>query len=195
MIYATSDLHGYPLSKFQALLDKAGFGDDDFLFILGDVIDRNGDGGIAALEWIMEQPNIQLLLGNHEAMLLKCSFLFDEITDAALDNLQPEQMSALLRWMSNGAEPTMDALARLNPGREDAGDGQDVEICLIDADGAPEAPEAQEDAAVYGGQQGITDGRQGENCPQQIDQQGTEGGGQQGGEQHLPAQQPPSQQK
>lgn len=120
MIYATSDLHGYPLSKFQALLDKAGFGDDDFLFILGDVIDRNGDGGIAALEWIMEQPNIQLLLGNHEAMLLKCSFLFDEITDAALDNLQPEQMSALLRWMSNGAEPTMDALARLNRRRPGA---------------------------------------------------------------------------
>ena len=120
MIYATSDLHGYPLPRFQALLDKAGFCGNDFLFILGDVIDRNGDGGIAVLEWIMEQSNIQLLLGNHEAMLLNCSFLFDEITDAALDSLKPAQMNALLRWMSNGAEPTIDALAKLNRRRPGA---------------------------------------------------------------------------
>ena len=32
MIYATSDLHGYPLSDFQRLLDKAHFSDSDFLF-------------------------------------------------------------------------------------------------------------------------------------------------------------------
>ena len=40
-------LHGYPLEKFKMLLNKAGFCDDDELFILGDVIDRNGDGGEA----------------------------------------------------------------------------------------------------------------------------------------------------
>ncbi|MBQ8110772.1 MAG: UvrD-helicase domain-containing protein [Clostridia bacterium] len=55
------------------------------------------------------------------------------------------------RVMTGGdSEIVYDALARLNPGREDAGDGQDVEICLIDADGAPEAPEAPEDAAGDG---------------------------------------------
>lgn len=120
MIYATSDLHGYSLSRFRALLDKAGFGEDDFLFILGDVIDRNGDGGIELLEWIMEQPNIQLLLGNHESMLLKCDFLFNEITDIALENLSMEQLNALLQWMSNGADPTMAALAKLNRRRPGA---------------------------------------------------------------------------
>lgn len=44
MTYVISDLHGYPLEKFKMLLDKAGFCDDDELFILGDVVDRNGDG-------------------------------------------------------------------------------------------------------------------------------------------------------
>jgi len=87
MIYATSDLHGYPLPEFQRLLDKARFSDGDFLFVLGDVVDRNGDGGIAMLEWMMLQPNVQLVLGNHEAMLLSCGFLFQEITDDLVSRL------------------------------------------------------------------------------------------------------------
>lgn len=69
MIYVISDLHGYPLEKLKKLLNKADFSDNDFLYILGDVIDRNGDGGVEMLCWLMEQSNIQLLLGNHEAML------------------------------------------------------------------------------------------------------------------------------
>ena len=44
--YTISDLHGYPVDKFKALLDKANFSDTDTLYILGDVIDRNGDGVI-----------------------------------------------------------------------------------------------------------------------------------------------------
>ena len=59
MIYATSDLHGFPLEGFQNLLDHAGFSDNDYLFVLGDVIDRNGDGGIGLLQWMMLQPNVE----------------------------------------------------------------------------------------------------------------------------------------
>ena len=70
MIYVTSDLHGYPLDRFLALLEKAGFDGKDELYILGDVIDRNGDGGIRMLQWIMSMPNVHMLMGNHEAMLL-----------------------------------------------------------------------------------------------------------------------------
>ena len=52
MIYATSDLHGYPLDKFLALLKKANFSDKDYLFILGDVIDR-GEHGVEILRWLL----------------------------------------------------------------------------------------------------------------------------------------------
>ena len=69
MIYVTSDLHGYPLEKFRSMLDSVGFSQKDFLYILGDVIDRGADG-ISLLRWIMLQPNVELLLGNHEAMML-----------------------------------------------------------------------------------------------------------------------------
>ena len=118
MIYATSDLHGYPLDRFFRLLSRAGFGDADTLFVLGDVIDRNGDGGIAMLRWMMGQDNVKLLLGNHEAMLLDCAFLFD---DAALvsDGLSPSRFEALYNWMRNGAQPTLDSLRALQ--NEDGG--------------------------------------------------------------------------
>lgn len=119
MVYAVSDLHGYPLEDFLRLLDKAGFGPEDELYVLGDVIDRNGDGGVGLLRWMMRQPNVELLLGNHEAMLLGCAFLFDEVTEEAAQALRPEQMGLLHSWMSNGAEPTLRSLRALH--REDPG--------------------------------------------------------------------------
>lgn len=115
MIYVTSDLHGYPLSKFKALLEKAGFGDDDFLLVLGDVIDRNSDGGVEVLRYLVaEIPNAQLILGNHEAMLLSVSdFLFDEVTDESLAKLDVEKLKLLNAWYANGAAPTVQGLKKL----------------------------------------------------------------------------------
>lgn len=113
MIYVISDLHGYPLEKFQALLQKAKFSESDFLYILGDVVDRNGDGGVEMLGWLTEQPNIQLLLGNHEAMLLACSFVFEEITEQSVKALTAEKFQVLNTYMQNGGAVTLQALRAL----------------------------------------------------------------------------------
>lgn len=53
MTYVISDLHGYSIEKLKILLEKAGFCENDFLYILGDVIDRNGDGGVGILRWVV----------------------------------------------------------------------------------------------------------------------------------------------
>lgn len=116
MVYVTSDLHGYPLEKFTALLEKAGFSQNDFLYVLGDVIDRGADG-IKLLRRLMAQPNAQLILGNHEAMMLGCSFLFDEITEESIANLTDEKLASYSNWIANGGEPTLKALRKLS--RED----------------------------------------------------------------------------
>lgn len=112
MIYAISDLHGYPLEGFLSLLSKAGFCDDDFLFILGDVIDR-GEDGIRILEYLLDKPNIQLILGNHEAMMLSCSFVTDVITEDFLKRLDETKLCLLQNWIGNGATPTIKALGKL----------------------------------------------------------------------------------
>lgn len=113
MIYVVSDLHGYPHEKFLALLDKAGFSKDDFLYILGDVVDRNGDGGVETLNWLMYQTNVQLILGNHEAMLLACSFVFDEITEDSIESLTAEKIDMLTRYQLDGGDITLKAMQKL----------------------------------------------------------------------------------
>ncbi|MBR0341582.1 MAG: metallophosphoesterase [Oscillospiraceae bacterium] len=120
MIYCTSDIHGFPIESFFRLLEKGDFGDQDTLYILGDVIDRNSDGGVAMLRWMMNQPNVEFILGNHEAMLLSCSFLFEEITDESIDHLNFQQMQLLLQWMQNGSQPTMTSLRELKKKDPDA---------------------------------------------------------------------------
>ena len=119
MIYVISDLHGYPLEKLNRLLHKAEFGEHDFLYKLGDVIARNGDGGVAILEWLLTQPNVQLILGNHEAMLLACEFLFDEITDESVADLDSRKIEILSNYQLNGGDVTLRSLAKLNKASPD----------------------------------------------------------------------------
>lgn len=114
MTYVISDLHGYPLEKLKMLLAKANFGEDDFLYILGDVVDRNNDGGVEILEWLLSQYNVQLILGNHEAMLLSCEFLFDEITDESVAAFDTEKIEILSNYQLNGGDVTLKALSKLN---------------------------------------------------------------------------------
>ena len=110
MVYVTSDLHGYSLENFKDFLDKVGFCDSDFLYILGDVIDRGADG-VKILKWLMSKPNAQLILGNHEAMMLACEFLFEEINDESIANLTGTKLNTYLTWVSNSGQPTLNALS------------------------------------------------------------------------------------
>ena len=113
MIYVTSDLHGYPLEKFLELLDKAGFSDDDTCYVLGDVIDR-GTEGIKTLLWMMDQPNFEFVLGNHEAMMLACDFICDEITDESIARLTGDKLETYTNWISNGGQQTLNELYALS---------------------------------------------------------------------------------
>lgn len=114
MIYVISDLHGYPFEKFQELLKKAEFTDEDYLFVLGDVIDRGMDG-IKYLKWLMLQSNVELVLGNHEAMMLSCDFLFDEVSDEYVSRLTNTKLELLETWKDNGARWTLEGLYIMRP--------------------------------------------------------------------------------
>lgn len=112
MIYVSSDWHGCSLAEIQQLLDRAGFCESDFLFICGDVIDR-GPNGAELLLWLTGMPNVQLILGNHEALMLACAFIFEEVTDESIDRLTAEQLMLVESWIENGGSTTMSGLRRL----------------------------------------------------------------------------------
>ena len=112
MIYVTADLHGIHPKEFENLLANAHFSEDDYLFILGDVIDR-GEFGAEFLLWLTQQPNMELILGNHEAHLLSCAFLFADVNDESLDALTVENMELIHNWMVNGGSTTINGFRKL----------------------------------------------------------------------------------
>ena len=69
MIYCVSDIHGEIL-RWKSMLELIRFSDDDTLYVLGDVIDRN-PFGIKILQDIMSRPNVHMIVGNHEDMMLQ----------------------------------------------------------------------------------------------------------------------------
>ena len=67
--YVVSDLHGQ-FHLFAKLLKEINFNENDFMYILGDAIDRGPDG-ILLLQAIKDAPNMDLLIGNHEFLMLQ----------------------------------------------------------------------------------------------------------------------------
>lgn len=67
-VYTVSDLHGQ-YDAFVEGLEKIDFGGSDELYVIGDAIDRGPDS-IRILEHIKEHKNMDLLIGNHEFMML-----------------------------------------------------------------------------------------------------------------------------
>jgi serine/threonine protein phosphatase 1 len=66
--YVVADIHGQ-LNTFLAGLKAVEFSPEDYLYVLGDAIDRGPDG-IKVLQKIMTEPNMDLIIGNHEFMMI-----------------------------------------------------------------------------------------------------------------------------
>ncbi len=116
MIYVTSDIHGR-MDCLQKLLRHVHFYDNEenWLYILGDVIDRNESGGVDILKWLLLQPNVQLLLGNHEQMLLSNRWVFQEVNDKNIEAIGAENIGLLGLWEANGGECTIKAFSKEAP--------------------------------------------------------------------------------
>lgn len=91
MHYVMSDIHGQ-YDYFLDILKKINFSDEDILYVNGDVIDR-GDQSIKLLQYILSKPNIVLLIGNHEHLMLQALLEKDD--------------DAMYIWSSNGNEKTL----------------------------------------------------------------------------------------
>ena len=99
MTYVISDIHGN-LEAFLKMLQKIEFKDTDTLYVLGDAVDRGPDS-IKCLQYIMNQPNMHMLLGNHEYMML--------------DVLSSPELKFFRRsWYHNGGEITEDQFNKLS---------------------------------------------------------------------------------
>ena len=108
MVYVLSDIHGNE-RRFNSILEQINLQPTDTLYVLGDVIDRHPDG-IWILRKIMKMPNVKMLLGNHEYMMLNALGCPYDATEYSNEFIQRK---ALRLWYSNGGKVTHDSLKHL----------------------------------------------------------------------------------
>lgn len=107
--YVMSDIHGNA-ERFNSIINQIELKPEDSLYVLGDVIDRYPDG-IRILRLLMSLPNVKLLLGNHEYMMLEA---LDYHADSPPDPWDPWGKSKYIRvWYANGGEVTHEYLKHL----------------------------------------------------------------------------------
>lgn len=107
MIYVLSDIHGNQ-QRFDSIMKQIKLQEDDTLYILGDVVDRYPDG-IKILRKIMKMPNVKMLLGNHEHMMMKA---IGHCADAASEKVNTNWQYRRI-WYGNGGRVTHEQLKHI----------------------------------------------------------------------------------
>ncbi len=102
--YVVSDLHGY-YDVYKEGLKKIDFSDKDILYVIGDAIDRGNDG-IQILQEIMHRDNMDILIGNHEFMMLNAV--------NPEGNPKCDGSDAYLWLEANGGDKTFDKYRKLS---------------------------------------------------------------------------------
>ncbi len=113
--YVMSDIHGLQ-GRFTAMLDRIHLQEEDTLFILGDVIDRGSDG-IALLKQILHHPQMILLMGNHEFMMLE---YYEALAKLRYGRDLFHSMECIYRWDRNHNDATKRDFAKLPRGEQRA---------------------------------------------------------------------------
>jgi len=116
MTYVTSDLHGN-YHKFLELLKQISFGDEDTLYILGDLVDY-GDEPMELLTDLSMRLNVYAIAGEHDFLAARMLSGFDRMlkNDASPD---PEYIEEMTQWVKDGGQPTLDGFRSMDKdGRE-----------------------------------------------------------------------------
>ena len=119
-IYILSDIHGH-YETFRKMLEKIRFSDNDFMYVLGDVIDRGPDG-IQLIQDIMRRKNMELFLGNHELMMLNAiEYIRKRDKGIARNEHNDLKLDPYELWVhaANGGEATHRAFYKLNRKKQD----------------------------------------------------------------------------
>ena len=116
MNYVISDIHGCydELIELVKLIDLR---DEDTLYIIGDTVDR-GPKPIEVLSWMMMQPNVIPIMGNHEYMMMRVLLpgLKEVDSNEAIDKtITLDYLTDVNLWFlsDNGGKITSDSFRKL----------------------------------------------------------------------------------
>ena len=112
-VYVMSDLHGN-YEGFMSILEQIKFSEEDELYVDGDIVDR-GKGGIKILQYMMMQPNIYSIIGNHEYALMQVlDFVTQEITEDSISKIDEKTLQNIIEYQNIGGQVTLDEFHKLS---------------------------------------------------------------------------------
>ena len=115
MVYVVSDLHGC-YDKYMKLLERLNMTSDDALYLLGDIVDRGGEGMKIVLD-LIDRKNVFSCRGNHDhcAQILLRNFAFPN-DGHFVDGLE----EAFRLWLSDGGSTTYEEFLSLDESKQHA---------------------------------------------------------------------------
>ena len=106
-IYVCSDIHSH-LDVLKRALKTLN--ENDKLYIIGDVIDKGPDG-IDVLRFVMNHPQCELLIGNHDLMML--SYLAASYNQDVVNEFYLKSLEEIWLWL-NGGIKTFESFNKLS---------------------------------------------------------------------------------
>lgn len=112
MTYVISDLHG-DLAGFKSVLRQVNFGDNDILYVVGDIVDY-GEDSMDLLCEISMMPNVYAVAGDHDVLALRMLSAYDKmLTDGGTPD--PAFVAEMQSWVKDkGGAPTLEGFRRLD---------------------------------------------------------------------------------
>ena len=111
MTFVMSDLHG-DLARYEQMLKKIHFGDNDILYVLGDTVDH-GEDSVALLTEMSMSPNVYPIAGEHDLTALRMLNGFvSMLRDGATPD--PAYVSEMTAWAKEGGNVTLEGFRELD---------------------------------------------------------------------------------
>ena len=111
MTYVMSDIHGN-YQKFLSVLDQISFGENDILYIVGDLLDY-GDEAMELIADLSVRLNIYCVAGEHDYLAARMLSGFDKMLKSGATP-DPEYIAEMTAWVKEGGQPTLEAFRNLD---------------------------------------------------------------------------------
>ena len=110
MTYVMSDIHGN-YQKFLTILDQISFGEDDVLYIIGDLLDY-GNEAMELIADLSVRLNVYCVAGEHDYLAARMLSGFDKMLKSGATP-DPEYIAEMTAWVKEGGASTLEAFRAL----------------------------------------------------------------------------------
>ncbi len=111
MTYVMSDIHGN-YQKFLSILDQISFGENDILYIVGDLLDY-GEESMELIADLSLRLNVYCIAGEHDYLAARMLSGFDKMLKSG-SAPDPDYIADMTAWVKDGGQVTLEAFRALD---------------------------------------------------------------------------------